>query len=58
MQEKLEQLEFILGKIIGIQKHPGKVRKVSSLRFHQKNYYIPLILTLQIHVLIFRTLLI
>ena len=28
---KLEQLEFILEKNIGIQKHPGKVRKILSL---------------------------
>ena len=27
MSNKLEQLEFILEKIIGIQKHAGKVRK-------------------------------
>ena len=28
MSDKLEQLEYTLEKIIGIQKHAGKVRKI------------------------------
>ena len=31
MSNKLEQLEFKLEKIIGIQKHVGKIRKYVSL---------------------------
>ena len=30
MYNKLEQLEFKLEKIIGIQKHAGKVRKIKA----------------------------
>jgi hypothetical protein len=33
MSNKLEQLKFKLEKIIGIEKHAGKVRKAGLLQF-------------------------
>ena len=39
MSDKLEQLEFKLEKIIGIQKHEGKVRKYIILAMAKSKIY-------------------